>query len=278
MMEEEEPWLLVPLVAASLAVGTLSWSWASSPCPSSQQRKHHRRVPSTSGVAAGGPWKTWWRPAVLVGWGGDQWSRAAGGAVTGVGRRPAALSQTHRGGEGRRPAAHNAGRRAPALIRVDCTGQDAKAAPHTRDEDGSRPHGSGDSGRPYRVSRLGRVVLGFGIGGTVRIIYDSNAIRAIQPTMNGPKWLGHLRRNGPIYFCTFIFFFFLFILLHNCEVTHKNNYVIVTKLFFTCKIKRICCHRGVSRIFGIYLLFYIIYMNFCVIFKSISKLTYVYLQ
>jgi hypothetical protein len=30
---------------------------------------------------------------------------AAGGAVTGEGRRPAALSQTHRGGEGRRPAA-----------------------------------------------------------------------------------------------------------------------------------------------------------------------------
>jgi hypothetical protein len=69
--------------------------------------------------------------------------------------------------------------------------------------DGGRERGCGGTER-------GGVLLGFGIDGTVCIIYDRNAIRAIQPTMNGPKWLGHLGRNGPIYFCTFIFFLFPF--------------------------------------------------------------------
>jgi hypothetical protein len=64
------------------------------------------------------------------------------------------------------------------------------------------------------------------------------------------RWLQIVGLFGPTWASLFIVFLFLFsFLLHHCELTLKNNYVICTNIFFIYSSMDTSFHLGVSRFF-----------------------------
>jgi hypothetical protein len=64
------------------------------------------------------------------------------------------------------------------------------------------------------------------------------------------RWLQIVGLFGPTWASLFIVFLFLFsFLLHHCEVTLKNNYVICTNIIFIYNSMDTSFHLGVPRIF-----------------------------
>jgi hypothetical protein len=62
------------------------------------------------------------------------------------------------------------------------------------------------------------------------------------------RWLQNVGLFGPTWASLCIVFPFCF-LLHHCEVTQKNNYVICTNIFFIYNSMNTSFYLGVSRIF-----------------------------
>jgi hypothetical protein len=64
------------------------------------------------------------------------------------------------------------------------------------------------------------------------------------------RWLQIVGLFGPTWASLFIVFLFLFsFVLHHCEVTLKNNYVICTNIFFIYNSMDTSFHPGFSRFF-----------------------------
>jgi hypothetical protein len=64
------------------------------------------------------------------------------------------------------------------------------------------------------------------------------------------RWLQIVGLFGPTWASLFIVFLFLFsFLLHHCEVTLNNNYVICINIFFIYNSMDTSFHLGVSRFF-----------------------------
>jgi hypothetical protein len=64
------------------------------------------------------------------------------------------------------------------------------------------------------------------------------------------RWLQIVGLFGPTWASLFIVSLFLFsFLLHHCEVTLKNNYVLCTNVFFIYSSMDTSFHLGVSRFF-----------------------------
>jgi hypothetical protein len=65
------------------------------------------------------------------------------------------------------------------------------------------------------------------------------------------RWLQIVGLFGPTWASLFIGFLFVFsFLLHHCEVTLKNNYIICTNIFFIYNIMDTSFHLGVFQDFS----------------------------
>ena len=86
---------------------------------------------------------------------------------------------------------------------------------------GRRIWGEAGEGRRRRGGRVWRWRRGY--------LFDDWCTIGVRSEMDDTKWLGYLGCNKScVIFVCLTFFFFLFILLHNCKLGHKNNWLIYT--------------------------------------------------